>query len=66
MVLALFYTNAASTKRKEGTMHNCKRCGVAFQHNYLVAIFKMVKDKMERMIVCLKCSDILNKENEAV
>lgn len=45
-------------------MNSCKRCGDKFQHNYLVEFFKVTKEKTERMIVCLKCSDILKKEKE--
>ena len=45
-------------------MNSCKRCGVKFQHNYLVTFFKVTKEKTERMIVCLKCRDILTKEKE--
>ena len=43
-------------------MNSCKRCGDKLQHNYLVAVFKVTKEKRERMIVCLKCKDILKKE----
>lgn len=43
-------------------MNNCVRCGVKFQHNYLVTLFKVIKEKNERLIVCLKCNDILKKE----
>jgi len=43
------------------------RCGQKMSHNYLVPVFTMQKDKRERMIVCLKCKEILNKNvtNEA-
>ena len=42
-------------------MRNCMRCRTKFQHNYLVTIFKEIKGKRERLIVCLKCRDVLNK-----
>jgi hypothetical protein len=29
------------------------RCGDKLQHNYLVAVFKVAKEKRERLIVCL-------------
>jgi len=38
------------------------RCGEKLQHNYLVAFFKVTKEKTEKLIVCLKCRDILKKE----
>ena len=47
-------------------MNSCKRCGNKFQHNYLVTVFKVTKEKRERMIVCLKCRDILKKEEGTV
>ena len=47
-------------------MNSCKRCGNKMQHNYLVTFFKMLKDKQEKLIVCLKCRDILKKEEAAV
>lgn len=40
------------------------RCGDKFQHNYLVAVFKQTKDKRERLVVCFKCRDILNKKEK--
>ncbi len=43
-------------------MNNCMRCADKLQHNYLVTIFTVVKEKRERLIVCLKCRDILKKE----
>lgn len=42
-------------------MKNCMRCRAKFQHNYLVTVFKEIKEKRERLIVCLKCRDALNK-----
>ncbi len=44
-------------------MKSCMRCGNKLQHNYLVTFFKVIKEKKERLIVCLKCRDIL-KEGE--
>ena len=46
------------------TMTGCMRCGDKFQHNYLVTVFSMIKEKRERLIVCLKCKDILKKKEE--
>lgn len=43
-------------------MNSCRRCGERLQHNYLVEFFKVTKEKRERMIVCLKCRDILSKQ----
>ena len=34
------------------------------QHNYLVTVFKMIKEKKERLVVCLKCRDILDKKKD--
>lgn len=42
-------------------MNSCMRCGEKLQHNYLVAVFRVVKEERERLIVCLKCRDILKK-----
>jgi len=47
----------------EAKMKSCMRCGNKLQHNYLVTFFKVIKEKKERLIVCLKCRDIL-KEGE--
>jgi len=33
-------------------------------HNYLEAIFTIIKEKRERIIVCLKCKEILNKKEK--
>ncbi|HTZ11266.1 MAG TPA: hypothetical protein VMD04_02660 [Candidatus Margulisiibacteriota bacterium] len=43
-------------------MKSCMRCGTKLQHNYLVTLFKVIKEKSERLVVCLKCRDILKKE----
>ena len=37
------------------------RCGVKLAHNYLKAIFTVIEEKRKRVIVCLKCKEILNK-----
>ena len=42
-------------------MNSCMRCGEKLSHNYLVAIFTIINEKRERIIVCLKCKEILNK-----
>ncbi|MDD5238114.1 MAG: hypothetical protein PHU96_04045 [Candidatus Omnitrophica bacterium] len=47
-------------------MNSCMRCGEKLQHNYLVAVFKVTKEKRERLIVCLKCRDILKKGEVAL
>jgi len=43
-------------------MNSCARCGVRLSHNYLFAIFTTIKEKLERMIVCVKCKEILSKK----
>lgn len=43
-------------------MKSCIRCGDKYSHNYLVAIITQMKEKMQRVIVCLKCKEILKKK----
>ena len=44
-------------------MNSCMRCGDKLSHNYLVAIFTIINEQRKRLIVCLKCKEILkNKE----
>ena len=38
------------------------RCGEKLPHNYLVAIFTIINEERKRVIVCLKCKEILNKK----
>jgi len=38
------------------------RCGDKLQHNYLQTVFRVIKEKSERLIVCSKCKDILSKQ----
>jgi hypothetical protein len=45
-------------------MNSCMRCGEKLSHNYLVAIFTIIKEKRERLIVCLKCKEILEKKGK--
>ena len=45
-------------------MNSCMRCGEKLSHNYLVAIFTMINEKIKRVIVCLKCKEILNKNGK--
>ena len=45
-------------------MNSCMRCGEKMAHNYLVAMYTIIKEKRERMRVCLKCKEILNKKGE--
>jgi NAD-dependent SIR2 family protein deacetylase len=45
-------------------MNSCMRCGEKLSHNYLVAIFTIINEKRERVIVCLKCKEILNKKGK--
>lgn len=45
-------------------MNSCMRCGAKLSHNYLVAIFTMIKDQRKRMIVCPKCKEILTKKEK--
>jgi DNA-binding protein len=40
------------------------RCGEKLSHNYLVAMFTMIKEERKRVIVCLKCKEILNKKGK--
>jgi DNA-binding protein len=40
------------------------RCGEKLSHNYLVAMFTKIKEERKRVIVCLKCKEILNKKVE--
>jgi len=51
-------------KKGEIKMNSCMRCGEKLSHNYLVAIFTIVNEKRKRLIVCLKCKEILNKEGK--
>ena len=45
-------------------MKSCARCGEKLSHNYLVAIYTIIKEVRKRLIVCLKCKEILiKKEN---
>ncbi len=44
-------------------MKSCMRCGQKMSHNYLVAIFAMINEKVKRMIVCFKCKEILAKKD---
>ena len=43
-------------------MNSCMRCGEKLPHNYLVAIFTIINEERKRVIVCLKCKEILNKK----
>lgn len=43
-------------------MNSCMRCGEKLAHNYLVAVLTTIADKTKRVIVCLKCKEILNKK----
>ena len=45
-------------------MNSCMRCGEKLSHNYLVAIFTIINEKRKRLIVCLKCKEILNKKGK--
>jgi hypothetical protein len=45
-------------------MNSCKRCGKKMSHNYLFTAFTLLEEKIKRVIVCLKCKDILNKKKE--
>ena len=45
-------------------MNSCMRCGEKLSHNYLVAIFTIINEKRKRLIVCLKCKEILNKKEK--
>ena len=40
-------------------MTSCMRCGMKLAHNYLVTLFTTVEAKTKRLIVCLKCKEIL-------
>jgi len=43
-------------------MNSCVRCGEKLAHNYLVAMFTIINETRKRVIVCLKCKEILNKK----
>jgi len=43
-------------------MNSCARCGERLAHNYLVTIFTMIKEVRTKLIVCVKCKEILHKE----
>ncbi len=45
-------------------MNSCARCGEKLAHNYLVAMFTMIKEERKRLIVCSKCKEILNKKEK--
>ncbi len=45
-------------------MTSCMRCGVKLAHNYLVTLFTTVEAKTKRLIVCLKCKEIINKKEK--
>jgi ribosomal protein L40E len=49
--------------KREVPMKSCMRCGQKMSHNYLVAIFAMINEKVKRMIVCFKCKEILAKKD---
>jgi len=40
------------------------RCGEKLSHNYLVAIYTIIKEERKRVIVCLKCKELLNKKEK--
>jgi hypothetical protein len=40
------------------------RCGEKLSHNYLVALFTIINEKRERVIVCSKCKELLNKKEK--
>ena len=56
-------TSCEFVRGKKGgiKMNSCMRCGEKLSHNYLVAIFTIINEKRKRVIVCLKCKEILNK-----
>ncbi len=41
-------------------MNSCSRCGKKLSHNYLVAMFRTIEEKVRRVLVCLECKEILN------
>jgi len=43
-------------------MNSCNRCGEKMSHNYLVTIFRLINEKMKRVLVCIKCKEILTKK----
>jgi hypothetical protein len=45
-------------------MNSCMRCGKKLSHNYLVPVFTMMNEKRKRIIVCLKCKEILNNKEK--
>ncbi|MEI8349895.1 MAG: hypothetical protein WCI77_07055 [Candidatus Omnitrophota bacterium] len=45
-------------------MNSCMRCGEKLSHNYLVTVFTIVNEKRKRVLVCLKCKEILDKKEK--
>jgi len=45
-------------------MNSCMRCGIKLQHNYLVVMFTKIKEEIKRVLVCLKCKEILDKKEK--
>ncbi len=45
-------------------MNSCMRCGVKLSHNYLLPLFTIVNEKRKKLIVCLKCKEILNQKEK--
>ncbi len=45
-------------------MNSCSRCGKGMAHNYLVAMFRTIDEKVRKVLVCLKCKEILNAVKE--
>jgi len=45
-------------------MNSCSRCGRKLSHNYLVAMFRTIDEKVKKALVCLKCKEILNAVKE--
>ena len=43
-------------------MNSCMRCGEKLSHNYLVTVFANINEIVKKMIVCLKCKEILIKD----
>ncbi len=45
-------------------MNSCTRCGEKKSHNYLTTISTIINEKIKRVMVCLKCKEILNKKEK--
>lgn len=43
-------------------MNSCSRCGKKMAHNYLVQMFRTIDEKIRKVLVCLKCREVLKEK----